>query len=234
MKYPFVIGIYWKSRKQNASECTNNVLELLRILRKYDLFSDMYKLIKSSKKSLEAGPINTEDFMELENFIRKSVQKNEMSPPEIIEDLGYNFSLWNGKRKQDVYISFTVGSYSPFIVNHVLINFYENHDFVTYENACNILKSLIDIFNPDIGMVSIYGLSSILAEPLNKYSYSSGWILYRRELVNIPKSINLDAIAYSNGVLISATREIFDSENAQHISAFVKIAEMLGEIKLNQ
>lgn len=234
MKYPFIIGIYWKKRKQSSSECTKSVLELLRVLRGYDLLSDMYKLLKSSKKSLEAGPINTEDLMGFENFIRKSVQKNEMSPPEIIENLGYNFSLWNGKRKQDVYISFTIGSYSPFIVNNVLINFYENHDFVTYENAYNILKSLIDIFNPDIGMVSVYGLSSILAEPLNKYSYSSGWILYKKELVNIHEYIDLDIINYSEGAIISATRDVFDSENAQHISEFVKIAELLGEIKLNQ
>ncbi len=96
----FVVRAYWGPRKETVDDCSNRLERFLtRISAQSDLFVSWYEKVRNRGKATSRSVSTSRDGL-LE--LLRSGQNCEDTTGEVIEDLGFRVSLWNGGRGSEV------------------------------------------------------------------------------------------------------------------------------------
>ena len=174
LEHPFV-GAYWASRKETREECAKRIFQFLSSIHEIQIFSDWYFLSNSRRKANK--PLE----LSLEGISKKlKVQRTDVGR-EIMEDLGFSLSVWNGNDEQSASFSSTIGGYSQFVGNNAVLRLPIQVAPSTSEEKSfleGLMKKTVKVFDPDEAVVtSTEFLMRINAEdPLD----GGGWLVYRK------------------------------------------------------
>jgi hypothetical protein len=99
---------------------------------------------------------------------------NRDTDGEVIRELGFSVSLWNGK---DASFSATVGSYSPHIKNSVVLSFHQDgpSERLIWRY---LFEKAIEAFDPESAVVTSHDY--IVRHGGGSPSDAGGWLTYKR------------------------------------------------------
>jgi hypothetical protein len=227
------VGAYWNARKETKYSCADKLSRFLLDLSACDaVFAYWYKLGRSRRqaKQVEIDYTNTDSLIDLleRGRNRKDICK------EVIEDLGFHVTLWNGGESQnEVGLSITCGLYStvPGLGgNCVVIDLPEDLGGLRHaDRMANVLATVAKYWEPDWGGV-------ISRRSRNSRSFVPGmpfvdWMFYISNklapspFVPEPSSIySVDSI----GNLIVIQPEPVESDNPVHMQRVNAVEDALG------
>ncbi len=90
------IFVYWGPRRQSLADCSAKVSKHLRVLSHSDESLINWRAQRGSRKSaLKLDAFTYENVSVISSELLKGVNKTDIKPKVIIEELGYRISLWN-------------------------------------------------------------------------------------------------------------------------------------------
>ena len=90
------IFVYWGPRRQSLADCSAKVSQHLRVLSQSDESRSNWRAQRGSRKSaLKLDAFTYENVSVISSELLKGVNKTDIKPKVIIEELGYRISLWN-------------------------------------------------------------------------------------------------------------------------------------------
>lgn len=217
----FHIGCYWGARSETIEECFKKVSQTLNLLKETELayFQQWYRLGKSRKDALK-HQVSTNE-ADLVKLLEKGKDK-------LFPDLGYSISLWNGQKEgEDLRFSIRCGSTFAKTGNTVNFNLPKQgdqiNDFINFESIYSLISRLIPIWSPDWVRVESYKARDLVPE-----NEKLGWLTFfsthyqERELLSHPP---FDESLPGYGDVLIVTKDVFSSENPQHILKLLEYAD---------
>jgi Immunity protein 52 len=221
----YFIGAYWGDRKESVDACTDHVVRCLSALAKCDpAFSRWYRLGGSRKEAMERRFDVTQGAVKqllLAGRNRRDIGK------EVIEDLGFRISLWNGEEDaQDASFSAESGlsAGNPNLCNSCVINLPSegppSERLLRVEALLCLMRAVVDGFDPDWATVMPDSLLQRIRLVPNRPT--PGWLFYISNRlfpgVNIPNTVRVVNVA-SQGQIAIITEDRFTSQNRDHLRA---------------
>jgi hypothetical protein len=120
----FNLLAYWMARPESIDECADRLLRLFEQLTRCDVtLSQWFKKGRSRKDALR-HQVDVANREPLVAILEKGRNRTDVGK-EIIHELGFSISLWNGGAPdQEVGLSVDCGSYAEYslLPNHVILN----------------------------------------------------------------------------------------------------------------
>jgi len=176
----FIIGAYWKDRKQLLDNIITSTLQTLKRLSEIDeQFVNLYELGMSRKEALEHKALLSHKY--IEKLYLKRVKKNDLDPNGYSK-IGYRLSLWTGHKDGEASnISFGVGKSSDKLTNVCLIQMpFEgaaSDRLLHFDKIKEIITILIQKWDPEVVVLN----STELSNKLNVMN-EVGWVTYRKKV----------------------------------------------------
>ncbi len=146
----FLLGAYWDARPDSLENCTENAGRFFAGLAEIDpLLAHWYERGRSRKDALERQ-VDTSDTQKLQDLLLKGRNRRDVGR-EVIDELGFKLSLWNGASEEEAEASVSVhcGAYSERVGNNVLIDLpYQSEGLKWVENASSLLALVAEIWRP--------------------------------------------------------------------------------------
>lgn len=146
----FMLGAYWDARPDNLEQCTENAGKSFARLAEIDpLLARWYELGRSRKDALKRR-VDTSDMQSLRNLLLKGRNRYDIGR-EVIEDLGFSLSLWNGAGEEAAEASVRIhcGCYSEYVGNNVLIDLpFKAESLRWVKNASSLLALVAETWRP--------------------------------------------------------------------------------------
>lgn len=174
------LGIYWGPRPQAVSECAHGVLSLLERLEAVSPLLGTWYLRGRSRAAALREPVSR-DAGTLERLLERGRNRRDFGG-EVIEELGYSISMWNGEEEQAASLSVTCGGFSGRVGNVALVKASLVRDgrvgLDPERFAVEGLRSLVEVWQPDWGAC----LSDRLVDSQENEpgDIKVGWVTYVR------------------------------------------------------
>jgi hypothetical protein len=169
MTPPPFAGAYWAERKETRQEIAGRISTFLSRVGSTDATFERW-----FRKS-HAGPTATmqirNDPLEIERILKPNRRDADKSA---VSELGVAFTAWNGR---GVSLSATIGAFSPFVRNSVVVSFDEVPNEWSSSTWRGVVHALIGSFDPDRVVVTN---SEILARAKASFPWEAGWLQYER------------------------------------------------------
>jgi len=144
----FMLGAYWNARRDGLEECAENARRFFAGLTEIDpLLAQWYERGRSRKDALERKA-DTLNVQRLEDLLLKGRNRRDIGR-EVIEELGFKISLWNGAVDEEAEASLRIhcGSYNERIGNSIVIDLpYQSSGWI--EKATSLLALVVEIWKP--------------------------------------------------------------------------------------
>lgn len=228
---PNLLDVAWQARSEDAAACARRFARMQENLSRCDpLVRRWYEIgstIEAASVPLPLAP---------SSLARRFEQAHVPLPPGTDQDQGFDLPAWNGEQgPRHASMVLQAGSardgqeWANDMSNNVGIIFEPaeaaNVDMMTVDALKPILLALIDAWEPATGNVRPQHLLDYWAgEPpaVEQFRFHGGWMTYlaapwRREIE--PPAGAIVEETPDGGLLMLATREPFDLQNAAHVAA---------------
>jgi hypothetical protein len=149
------IGVYWKARRESAAECAE------RLVRHFSCLASVSDNLKHwycarERAEIIGDPFDVSSSASLESLLLDGVNRKDVGD-EIIPELGFRVGLWNGNcGGWSAGTSIGCGMYwdtnKTSNVALLTVDFGEARPLPA-EKLVDILKHMIEIWNPDTGKI---------------------------------------------------------------------------------
>jgi Immunity protein 52 len=221
----YFLGAYWGDRKESVEQCTGRVVACVSALGKCDpAFSRWFSGGRSRKEALEREVhITPETVKEL--LLRGRNRKDIGG--EVIEDLGFSMSLWNGgEHCQGVGLRVQCGAYTgnPNLGNSCVVELPSegspSERLLTVNTLLCLMRAVAESFDPDWATVIPDSLVRTMKFVPSKPT--PGWLFYAANRVLpsvlIPPAVRAVDIMNRGNVAI-ITEEQFSPQKPEHLQA---------------
>jgi hypothetical protein len=146
-----MLGAYWDARPDSLEKCLDNTKRFFGGLAKIDpLLASWYKLGRSRRDAFRRK-IDTTDAQGLRNLLLRGRNRRDIDH-EVIENLGFGLSLWNGsgEKETDASLSIHCGCYNERVGNSVIIHLPRKSEGLKWvENANSLLALVAESWMPN-------------------------------------------------------------------------------------
>ena len=165
-----IVGAYWSQRKESRDQAATRIATfLVNVASRHQTLSTWFfkGKTKAAARSRELD-LSVASVARALTVNRRDVDRQSM--PEV----GFRLGIWNG---DEVSFSVTIGSYSPYVGNHVVLTFADEHDWLDEPDRRDLLNAEISAFDPDHAVVTN---RQILAKAGATDPWDAGWLTYAR------------------------------------------------------
>ena len=216
MKDRYYVGVYWGTRRENATSCAARLRRSVDGLAQIDAALGNWRKKAATKKAAENSTI---DWNRLDEVLLTGRNRRDHSG-DVIEELGFAFAAWTKDAAgATCSISCLCGA-SPTrnFSNNFILNLPSEGEAL--QRICSttvvlaILELLADCWEPDWGTVASNGYLAAVGphpgEPL------VGWMTYLSAQDTRLASLPVRTVPTSKGSIVVATEEPFSIENPIH------------------
>jgi hypothetical protein len=208
-----ILGAYWSLRQESAAECGDRFRQCLLALAKTDALFEQWFEQASSRAAALKRPADIAD----REYCSKLLDRGRLQ----FEDSGFIVGLWNGAEDaQSIGLSVTCGSYSPFVLNSVVISLPDVLGALEHSGTmCGALSAVARAWEPDwAGVMSRQAINSRFFEARHPFV---DWMLYLPNS-RLPKDLTLNPPAEvvpvdQIGSVIITQTDIPSPENPSHL-----------------
>ncbi|CAG0961164.1 hypothetical protein ARNL5_00918 [Anaerolineae bacterium] len=212
------VGVYWGIRPITLA------LAIQQTLQAFEGLSRIHEVLSLStwyEKGMSKEEALNKPVILSEGTLRRLLQEGRNrydTTDEIMEDLGYSFTLWNGRDDEDgVSLNVTCGNTNPRLNNHCLLSTIEPSGTLFKPGTLDlILNALIETFQPDWGRVRPW----IPELDLERTTPGVGWLTYLspayQPIPSLPSGVKVISRP-DHSTLIQLSEEPFDSRVPEHI-----------------
>ena len=179
------IGYYWSKRQENREECGQLLSDVLREMSaSHDVFRTWYVKGRTKKSSFERIDMTTGPLTSCFESNRNDYDLTE------IKELGFTAALWNGNNEFSVSIGATLGGYSEYVRNSLVIQL-PPRDKVERQLSENVLrdlfKKLVERIRPNDGAITSNSyLDRMVAMP-----WEAGWLVYNSRIGRVEERASM-------------------------------------------
>lgn len=140
------VGVYWSERRETRDEAAARVYGFIEsIAGMHSWLSTWFKKGRLKKEALTRQILGLGDIRDALTVNRRDIGGG------VLSDLGFSLGLWNGN---NVALSITIGSVSPFVRNSVVLSIEGRGNAPTRGEWGELLRSAISAFDPEYGVVT--------------------------------------------------------------------------------
>lgn len=146
----FMLGAYWGVRPDSLEGCVDKAERFFAGLAEIDPLLSHWCERGRSRKDALTRKVDASDVQKLEELLLKGRNRRDDNR-EVIEELGFSLSLWNGADVEEAESSIRLlcGSYTERVSNNVLIDLpYLSESLPWVENASALLTLVAEIWRP--------------------------------------------------------------------------------------
>jgi hypothetical protein len=169
------IGFYWSKRQQSREACGQILCEVLReMAATSDVFASWYVKGKSKKSSFEPIDLSSDALAASLKSNRNDVDASE------IAELGFAASLWNGNDEFSVSIGATLGGYSEYVKNSLVVQLPSRSKVegqLSSEALRILFTRLTDRIRPDDAAIT----SNSYLDEHGAMPWEAGWLVYNSQ-----------------------------------------------------
>jgi hypothetical protein len=163
------LGAYWKARQETRADCASRLANYIREIGAIEpTLQQWFQKSSRRQNARKAADLSIDGIVTL-----LKTNDREFSGDPMVE-LGFNLSLWNGGNAS---ISATVGAFSPYIENSVVLSF--RGACPTNKNTWRrLIEEAVKAFDPDSAVVTNHDY--IAAHGDGTPDQAGGWFTYVR------------------------------------------------------
>jgi hypothetical protein len=163
------VGAYWTQREESKEVVAERIATFLTTLAEnFERFATWFSKAKSRAAALRS-PLTIDSAAVMSKLSVNRRDDNRQPIPE----LGFRLALWNG---DDASFSATMGSYSSFVGNSVVLDIDESAA-LSVDAYRIMLDEMVRIFTPDHAVVTN---DEHLARTGATEPWEAGWLTYER------------------------------------------------------
>jgi hypothetical protein len=238
------IYIYWGDRPESTAACAARLARLFKDWRSvHPAFAQWFHKGYNPtewNRPLCSTPPKIEELAALYDEGRHYTDVGH----ELMAELGYSVYAWNG-RYDDYACSFRneAGGWGQvrYFPNNLSLKprarTMANADFVNAAVLGATLRAIVTAWDADWGRVYDWYYTNPIMRPERREDippFWSGWIVYLSarfaERISVPRGIIADEIP-GHGLMLFATKDVFDLDNPAHMAAAFSIQEALAPIQ---
>jgi hypothetical protein len=167
------IGFYWSNREETRNACGRLLFDVLSEMSEVSsVFKTWYAKGRTKKASFEAIDTSAESLALCLKSSRNDYDSSEIS------ELGFSASLWNGNDQFPVSIGATIGGYSEYVRNSLVIQLPTRETVTQYlsdSELRTLFTKLVTRIQPDNGAISSY---TYLDKHDEAMPWEAGWLVY--------------------------------------------------------
>ncbi len=221
----YFLGAYWFDRKESVEQCSERVLRCLAELGKCDAaYSRWFRCGRSRKQSLAREVGITSDTVK--ELLLRGRNRRDVGG-EIIEDLGFSMSLWNGgKDGQDFGLRVHCGAYTgnPSLGNCCVVNLPSegppSDRLLQVDAVLHLMRVVVESFDPDWATVMPDALLKNIQFLPNRPV--PGWLFYAADrMLRLPHfSATTRVVSIpGHGHVVVTSEEPFSTQRPEHLQA---------------
>lgn len=239
MSGSYDLWVYWGRRGDDARTCAHRLATMLTGLQTIHLtferwFHKGYSLAQSFRPFCTIPP----DLDALAAIFEKGRFMTDVRPRRPIPELGYSVGAWNGRNEEDgVSFHLMVGSTSDHKVFANTINISLEAGSLSVDNFDNVLRAVVLAWDADWATLSDWNYENPIKDPPEgapRPPFNSGWMTYLSarfaDKVTPPPGVIVEAVQ-GGGVILLATKEMFDIANPAHTAVADAIQTALTPIQ---
>lgn len=216
----YFLGAYWGSRKEPVEQCTERVLKCFGDLAKCDeTFSRWFRTGRSRSEALERKVDFTDE--KIKELLLRGRNRRDIGH-EIIEELGFSITLWNGAEDtQAIGLRIHCGASSSYVGNSFLIDLPSQAPardrVVRLELLLCAMRAIVESFEPDWATVMPASLVRTTESLMQKPAV--GWLFYAaRHLLPSPDIAALRRVDVpGHGSIFVITGEPLNPTRPEHV-----------------
>lgn len=181
MNKDFFLGAYWGARNGEVEELARSLGALLNDIALFlDWDGTWFKKGKSKAEALSHPVLN--DLHSLEALLGKGKRRNDDG--DKLPELGYNFSIWNGREAPAPVLSLSgsLGMTSAALTNCILLTVHGRsieEVFPDTAKTLQVVDALVKHFDPEWVVLTDNVLLDAIEIAGGKTKPLPGWIMYR-------------------------------------------------------
>lgn len=241
---PYRLETYGAPRQETAEECAARLAQMLSGLAAlhpaFARWNQQAMTRQDADTMFCAMPPKIE---ELTQIFESGRHFTDREPRRPISELGYSVSAWNGADgATEMSMSLSVGSYdrARFFPNHVEMNFRRSEpaNATLVNEAClrEVLRVVVAAWNPSWANLADPRYWEPLYRRKHVPDFRSGWMTYLSAPYAhrvTPPSVAVVEPVPDGGLVILATKDLFDSDNPVHMAAADAIQACLQPLQAN-
>ena len=162
------MGAYWSERKESREQAAERLARFLEAVSREDpAMTTWYK--KARSKAAANTPVGTDPASIASNF---RVNRRDVDN-EVIPDLGFSFSAWNG---ESIGLSAAIGAFSPYVLNSVVLSCAPGSATKSPSQWRRILEAAVAAFQPEHAVVTSHELLTRVGAD---HPWEAGWLTYQ-------------------------------------------------------
>ncbi len=146
----YMLGAYWDARADSLEKSVDDAKTFFAGIAEIDpLLSHWYERGRSRKDALKRK-VDTSDTQELQDLLLKGLNRRDVGR-EVIDELGFKLSLWNGASEEEAEASVSVhcAAFSEHIGNSVIVDLPYHPDGPKWVgNASSLLALVAQVWRP--------------------------------------------------------------------------------------
>lgn len=169
------VGAYWAARQESRAQCADRITQFLLSVQADPMLSTWFLTARSRKASNVALEVGAEAIAE------KLKTNNRDVGDEVIQELGFNLSIWNGSLSAPASFAVTCGVFSNYVRNSAVLHL-PPAPAPQNATACAPMRGLVEkmaaAFDPDCAVATS---TEYLARAGGGMPWEKGgWVVYRR------------------------------------------------------
>ena len=195
---------FWGPRRESVDECADRLLPFMEELARCDeAFTHWYQLGRSRRDALKRR-VDFHDRERLVGLLKKGRHRGD-DTHEVIEDLGFRVSVWNGgEPDKEVSLSVCCGSYTEVVglsPNNAAIRFPKNPDkLADPEHASRVLAVVAKHWSPDRGKILSSEYKDVGGS--KKWLAVAGMIYSPRHIASVPAPSTVTHLENGGSIIV--------------------------------
>ncbi len=224
----FYLGAYWDARPDDLKKCTEDARRFFAGLAEIDpLLAHWYQRGQSRKDALKRK-VDTFDIQKLQDLLRKGRNRRDVGR-EVIEELGFTLSFWNGAGEEEAEASVRVhcGAYGEWVGNNVSVDLpYQSEDLKWVGNASSLLALVAEIWRPK--WAGIMSKKAMRERDFNVERPFVDWMVYvPRAVESVPAPGHVETLdGLGSIVVVQSDPPVGDDE--EELSRIQKVERVLA------
>jgi hypothetical protein len=218
-------GAYWTARGESLAACADRVWLLLTRIKEINPLFELWYPKKKSTQEPTNSSIKTRE--EVQTMLSEKRNRRDDNG-EIIEQLGFSFSAWNGEHDESkgLEISTHLGGTSAWVKNNLVVRLPRGQYRLTEEQTQTLLKVIIDVSVPDYATISSHQCRDKLQV---KKEFIFGWMGYVKVKVKASSSSRVEVHTFGNGTLLTAKVAQFSSADEHQLVAVKELNDIIRQ-----
>lgn len=153
----YILCSYRHIRNRDVDNCAEDLFRLFRDLA--SLNSELFKwklTSRSERNALSNSFIDINDKLRIKDIVSRGINRREDNK-EIIADLGYQTSFWNGATSHEKTATLSVinGGFNPVVFNSVILNFPEFEDLGRNDDlVASLMRFAVEAIDAEWGRLN--------------------------------------------------------------------------------